>query len=528
MKNLGSLSVTLFLCSATLPVALVGCNGGSDTDPDAKYEEVITDRPDETGAIEDAFAPVIKALCDWHFDCCTEGQRALSIGAAAEDSETCQSRFLEQAKNGAYFGSAYDPSGTASWIGQYFTYLGYDLDLGRVSVDEDALSDCADALASRECQAAPQPQTGCEPASPQDLSACGIKNILRGKQKLGQPCSGYGGVECEGDLVCRVQGTEGVCVPGVEQGSPCLNDYECQDEHFCHQGSGTCEPEGKEGDPCSFFDPDRPEVGTEKDACGPGLLCDPRSNECAPANCTYGSQCDNDSECPEDLFCVQSRCQAKSKLNQGCYQDVHCAEGRCDSYFGYCVPFAVNGEFCDYDDDCKSKYCFNQVCTKALAVGAECSAGNECGQGYCNYEVAPAVCAARKEAGDDCTSNEECSANDESACLDSKCTPLPQDDGDFCTDNFHCRSGNCSEDGECLAAGAEGTPCVVDTYDACGRGLYCQNEEGQAGGECVVQKGPGDECENSAQCPNGNCEFVMGKYRCGTTSSLGEAMCDGN
>jgi hypothetical protein len=103
---------------------------------------------------------------------------------------------------------------------------------------------------------------------------------------------------------------------------------------------------------------------------------------------------------------------------------------------------------------------------------------------------------------------------------------IPLEDGETCTDNYQCDSENCL-DGECAPRGKAGGECSVDMWNQCDDDFYCEVETGEIVGECVPKKGPGEECDFSAQCPNYNCGNYAGIKRCGSTSSATEAMCDG-
>lgn len=513
-------------CLGLFGLTLTSCKGASEDDPDngtrdPEGNSVPEQWPDETAEVREALAPLLEAACGWQFDCCTEGQREFTISGTSEDLDDCVDRLYEVARTGTYF----NEPGPLSWLPRFFVYLGYGLDLDRVSIDEDALSECLEKLDERECNPAPNEGNHCVPVSPTRYSECETRAILKGKQKLGQPCSSVGGgVECEDDLICSLHGEQGVCIEDPTEGAPCIEDYQCRDGFVCDYRSNTCQEGGDEGDDCSFFDPEYPEIGSEAKRCAEGFLCDPRTETCEPETCTYGTQCTNASQCPEDLDCIMNRCQAPLKLNQLCYEDAQCESGRCENNNGICVPLSSNGGPCEQARDCKSGFCDIDTCRAVKDAGQACVSHNECA-GFCDYALGE--CADLLAAGDECTDTPECGNYEEKACINGVCRNLPRDAGQVCTDNYQCESEICNADGECEARGTEGANCSLTQYNACDEGLYCAVLVGQIEGECAPQLGPGEECVLDAQCPNWNCRLVNGRKRCGEQASASEAMCDG-
>ena len=523
MREIGILRGGAVLGAALMTVAFAGCS--SDSAGEDNSPVGISDRPDDTAAIRRAFEPLIDEVCEWHFGCCTEGQLALSGLGAVKDAEECKERMIQSASEGSFYYSRAD--NPVSWTNRFFVYLGYDLDLGRVDINQEGLDECRAALKKRKCSAAPSTGDHCEPSVPQALTECEASNVLIGKQKQGQPCSSVsGGVECAKGLICSQTGQEGVCIPGAAEDSPCVEEYDCPDELVCDPESGTCQKGGQQGDDCEFYDADNPELGTEKTPCADAFLCDPRTNTCEPANCTWGTSCSTEKDCPEDLPCIMSQCREKSKLNQECYNDEHCAEGRCDSSYNICVPLAPNGVACQQASDCKSGVCDQGECAKPVAEGEPCASDQEC-EGYCDYNAPESVCVAYLDSGDTCTRDAECGPNSAAICLDEKCAQLPRELGESCANDYHCESERCSEDGECVERGAEGSACVLDFYGECQDGLFCKTAAGEVEGKCSVTKAPGEECQFNAECAGYNCRVVEGRKRCGTQTSAGEAMCDG-
>jgi hypothetical protein len=221
--------------------------------------------------------------------------------------------------------------------------------------------------------------------------------------------------ECMDGLACLVEtpGQPGFCVgkPGF---SPCTSARQCNEGLTCQEK--TCRG-------------------------GPQTACDDRNDclqgmACANGTCRGEkgfSVCAQKEDCTDGLFCVNGSCVGETVL-QLCESDAQC----------------VPGESCVQVD--QQRFCLRQTgqaCTKPFdCVSRTCGADSKCQQGR-----------------ETCLTNADCLAP--AACSGGNCL-LPN--GQACTDNLKCQSGNCS-DGQCAAVPI---PCGPDR--ACpSRRMDCVN-----------------------------------------------------
>lgn len=158
-----------------------------------------------------------------------------------------------------------------------------------------------------------------------------------------------------------------------------------------------------------------------------------------------------------------------------------------------------DGAPCGGDVECLSNNCVafgtgNFVCADPCTMG-ECSAGFACMGGYCFLmQTPPAGGAARLFDGDSCTSNAEC--------LSGNC--VTQDNTSFyCADL--CTSGQCSENFQCA------TGYCVSACPSVGGAIQATDDAGEGNDAGSSQPLPecyqGADCGGCARCESGRCYF---------------------
>lgn len=98
--------------------------------------------------------------------------------------------------------------------------------------------------------------------------------------------------------------TNGKCVETVTLGADCSNDYDCPIGSTCRQpssgGNDVCMETLKEGKYCGQF---------AESICGPGLTCGELDVCIKPYSLGRGKACGSNSECGDDLTCINNACQ---------------------------------------------------------------------------------------------------------------------------------------------------------------------------------------------------------------------------
>lgn len=163
-------------------------------------------------------------------------------------------------------------------------------------------------------------------------------------------------------------------------GEACTTDAECAPSY---DGFVTCKTvcqvtkRGKEGDgPCVLTvdgQIERPlkdaASGAEAFVCytRDGFYCDSDAKKCQKP-LANGSDCARDEQCEKTSFCDPNtnKCANRKSLNNACSIDSQCARtAHCEESF--CVEDTLDeGADCDKDELCKTDFCSNGKCVKAL------------------------------------------------------------------------------------------------------------------------------------------------------------------
>ena len=229
----------------------------------------------------------------------------------------------------------------------------------------------------------------------------------------------------------------GVCA-GCAEGESCLADSDCASGN-CDAGS--CAPAG--GPTCD----DGVQNGDETDVdCG-GPDCDP---------CADGESCADDSDCASG----------------------NCDAGSCAAVAATCDDGELNGD--ETDVDCGGPDC------DPCADGASCNTGTDCQSGYCDAGSCgqpPAHCS--NDTLDEDETDVDCGGADCPAC----------ENGQGCADNSDCASGYCDA-GSCAELVEH---CDNDTQDEDETDVDC-------GGADCPPCADGQGCSDNSDCVSGNCD----------------------
>ncbi len=303
---------------------------------------------------------------------------------------------------------------TMSDFARQVTIFGYAIDAGKISYDPNEAATCLEGFATASCDSE-GPEQGC------DL-------VFRGEQvpggtclddfecaELGSRCSidsCPGGVECclgscsspvgigencnsdrclPGDVCVRnlAMGNDFFCQSG-NQGSPCSDSFECDDDQYCDLTLNLCAPDKPAGATCG----DRQECAGDQD--------------CVFGSCgsidTVGAPCEF--SCLGSLTCDSGLCEPLPGLGE------LCPTGQCNSFLLDCVGPGTTQACVNkagLGDNCGQRQCSPGLvceaelpqpppvpkCIEPLENGAECFTSSTCQSNHCafNQQTKQSFCA---------------------------------------------------------------------------------------------------------------------------------------
>jgi hypothetical protein len=273
-----------------------------------------------------------------------------------------------------------------------------------------------------------------------------------------------------------------------------------------------------------------PECSVAAECTGVDTTCSFRvcaGGDCAIEQAASGTTCSEDggSVCDDGGACVE--CLVDADCSNGACQSNECVAPTCVDgeqngsetdldCGGSCAP-CLNGQSCSQASDCDSQFCDGSSC-------GPCGGDSDCAavaDSYCDGSN----CVAKKQNGDNCTNDSQClSGNcpgDDSVCCDAAC-------GALCAACLMTKTG--SPNGQCanVSAGQDpDTECGDTGAASCGvAGMGCSG----TGPSCVLYDNTTEcvapVCSAGQQTTAGMCDGV-GMCVLGTTSACAPYLCNG-
>jgi hypothetical protein len=544
------------------PVGDGGGSGDGSTPPPPVGDGGELPPPPPSGDLDD----LIGAICAWEFKCCDDGERAYRFGPSIADAAACKARFVEELREK---NSSNNPFVAGSAKDGLLSTLAYSINLSRVSINEDAVAACTAATLEMDCYS--KLPTGeaarCTAAAAGEVTnPCALDALFSPVLEQGDACTpslgqGSGGandVECKPGTSCLAADDpdnntgSAACISRGLIDDSCSTDSECDFGFYCDTTAG-CQPQGDEGDDCTYDD----DGGTfvHPSSCKAGLSCEPTTSKCVSA-CSEGYECAGSNLlCPEGLSCIPtfdtegeefrlclprgSGAQADCDDTADCVDGQYCLEGNCAGQRDIgddcevVTDQCVAGAFCDVlTYQCKAYNSPSELCVADGAGGApECDLSKSVG------------CIQKFDADPDPEQTGELAGQA------YKCRAAKNSNGEDCIGDFECASGKCEVVAD-LVDGHTATVCTdgADVGDKCDEllddkdGLRCKaGSFCNADGECEAQLPPGADCEDPdvndtakpALCANSGCDDHWGSFICTdlavpeTAGGSGVA-CDGN
>ena len=482
------------------------------------------------------------SICDMAYRCCTQGEINYLLGPYVQDDD-CEQRLLHAAQLQSSLGFNLQLTERVSvWLPNLGALEEANLE-GRGTVDETAIAACRDYLAEMSCAVAEEEDIeGCiPPEPPPDETPCDADKLFIGSVAEDEECTSAGtSYECAEGLVCRTNtglGVKGRCVVAGVQGDVCFNSAECDDDLYCSQLDGTCQPLRKEGEACAYADRDdpSPDSATLLLACEGHLYCDPVTDMCV-AYCQQGAPCVVDEQCEQDeedvtagLSCIQGRCDFLRGEGLPCGADDDCADDRaCGFDPSYpetlvCIDRLAIDEPCANHASCTSTFCnpITMRCAATVAADDPCPSGydQECDQGVCEQELVfctddgdcplsgscnlaqfecGTYCVALRPDGATCTLDGECLSD---VCVAGFCRTPPLEIGQNCDADIQCESEFCGIEDErvCTELPLDlGARCYA--HDQC-ESLVCFAASSSAEETCMTGLDEGEACSDPTLPP---------------------------
>ena len=264
----------------------------------------------------------------------------------------------------------------------------------------------------------------------------------------------------------------------------------------CHPDLGLCVREDIDcsaGDSC----PDGFECAQPPNS--PGFcVCDGTYDECGPF-------CDENELCPGTrLICDSNPQGGVCRQLIACAGDYECGPGklctrdqRVDEDVCVSVGTKQVGETCTDRLECKSRYCFDGVCTEPCSVNTDCPSGETCVWGERGWDRTSDGCIPGTCGIDGCDESE------------SRCMTFP-DNAEFCVGAACEVSGDCP-DGDCVVElgtksggtceepeGPQLPECKPGEFKAYEGDPYCRLP-GPCWDSSICQSGLGVSCDD---CPS--------------------------
>ena len=341
------------------------------------------------------------------------------------------------------------------------------------------------------------------------------------------------------DGVCDEVGD--ACIPQPKaNGTPCDADGDpCTMNDACNGGTCVAGPpldgdsDGYVSDLCGGNDCNDGDGGVNpgvfegpvgSGVCGDGIdndcdgLTDVADPQCSA--CVQDSDCDDGSVCTGIETCVAPNCVAGTPLD--CDDSNVCTNDSCDPVsgcrYGYNTGPCDDGDFCTANDSCDGAG--NCTVNTGSPCTTQCMENCNSTQSRCDPDPIGTAC----DDGLYCTENDACNGSGSCAGQPRDCSALtdqchegtcdetgntcladaaakngdPCDDGQYCTENETCNSGNCRG----------GTPRVCPDVDLCNAGI-CNDVSDACEPDPAPREGlpcdDDDDCTRTDTCVSGNC-----------------------
>lgn len=359
---------------------------------------------------------------------------------------------------------------------------------------------------------------GCVPKT--NGSACSDGNACTTADScVDAKCAGGAPKSCEAVDECHVAGvcdpSSGLCsTPIAPNGTTCNDGDLCTQTDACQ--SGVCT--GGNPKTCSSAGP-----------CKLAGTCNPATGVCSTPNAADGATCDDGNLCTQDDQCVGGVCAGPTPVLCSALDQCHDA-GVCNPGTGLCsMPAKANGSpctdgnACTQVDSCQSGACAGSQAKTCPAIdqchgtgtcdptsgacsqpnkpeGTGCDDGNACTQ---SDTCASGVCIGGNPVT--CPVTDPCSSGGSCNPADGTCSAVKKADGETCDDGNRCTLNDVCQTGQCVA----GAAATCAPIDGCHEAGSCDPATGVCSVGSVRTDGTpcsdGNGCTQNDACQSGAC-----------------------
>ncbi|MGC4116890.1 MAG: hypothetical protein QM765_20475 [Myxococcales bacterium] len=289
------------------------------------------------------------------------------------------------------------------------------------------------------------------------LPACDWTRVLSANAAPGARC--YRDSDCVNGHCPRTPGTcDGVCAAYTPIGGSCSATAPC-DPKTARCQSGLCSAKVATGASCA-----------DTGGCLQTDYCDNVAKVCIPRR-GLGGSCADGSQCLTELYCVGGVCRedysvpvgAACKTTSACVVGSWC-KGATSTTTGTCTAPTAPGGACTAGTTVEcgpDGYCLAGTCIARLGMGEACSGGS------CRYGLtcSGSRCVLMGDVGASCSADSQCRRY--LRCANNLCTDALATVGSACSNTPQCDDGYCPSS-TCLQFVADGQACTSDVSCASG------------------------------------------------------------
>ena len=229
-----------------------------------------------------------------------------------------------------------------------------------------------------------------------------------------------------------------------------------------------------------------------------------------------------------------------SPIGGACDFDEDCASGFCDNEVCRAVDGSggsiANGHSCSSNAQCVSNNCYeDNICrapgwtgSSKLAVGDSCSSNSQCSSKICNDGYCEKA-GTRIGVGGTCSANKDCTTNN---CVSGVCNRSGINDarlanGSRCTSDDQCATNNCYEGKVCRFSSTDSTSSKLGNGHACTKNDQCVSGNCYEGKVCRAENWSGstkleigDSCSSNDQCASAYCSNRVCQVKSSSSGSV--------
>jgi hypothetical protein len=208
---------------------------------------------------------------------------------------------------------------------------------------------CLDSIPNLDCLAVHRALSN----NPVERPTSECKNAYAGMLEQGEPCTTA--AQCAGSSVCARDDSStsctGTCQDAGQATAQC-GDIVCRYDQYCDTENDICVSKKQNGESC-----------TNNFECQVDARCEQGSCQQATSGLDVGANCNFSTElCRAGIGCLDGTCEELKAPGEECPLYGCRGDNTCSTDTETCVPFKEAGESCSNPQDCKSLNCAGGTC----------------------------------------------------------------------------------------------------------------------------------------------------------------------